>query len=354
MTKRQRLDTVFAGGAPDRTPVLGGWIASRDLILGVTGKTSEDYRENAEEVTLEAYRLLGMDGLIGLFTTQSEDGYRTTNRDNYLKADTGMSFEECVRKVEELPSASETEKNFDFDKAVSDFRASLTGFQQKCGDMVYMPAQWGAGAKASWYGEYGYENFFLLYGLRPDLGIKLFEVGGAYGRFRSRVIAEMVREGLFPKALLFGEDICTQRGPMISTKFLKEHYAPALAYGLEPLLEVGCKPVWHSDGDVRPLLPMLIDCGVQGFQGFQPECGMTIDFMSKQRTKDGGKILIFGPFSVTTELPVLTPDEIRGLVRRVKEICEDEADLVFFTSNTIIPDTPLENLLALYDEISNS
>jgi len=140
---------------------------------------------------------------------------------------------------------------------------------------------------------------------------------------------------------------------MISTKFLNEHYAPALAYGLEPLLEVGCKPVWHSDGDVRPLIPMLLECGVEGFQGFQPECGMRLEELIKLRTKSGGKLLFFGPFAVTTELPVLTPGELRGKVRHYADVCRDEADLVFFTSNTICPDVPYENLIAVYDEIKN-
>jgi len=140
---------------------------------------------------------------------------------------------------------------------------------------------------------------------------------------------------------------------MISTKFLEEHYAPALVYGLEPMLEVGCRPVWHSDGDVRELLPMLLSCGIEGFQGFQPECGMLIEEIVDLRLKNGGKPLIFGPMAVTTELPMMSPDEIRKRVRFVVDICKNKADLVFFTSNTINPDVPLCNLLAMYDEISN-
>jgi uroporphyrinogen decarboxylase len=191
----------------------------------------------------------------------------------------------------------------------------------------------------------------MLVGLRPDLAIKLFQIGGAMGYCQSRLIAAGVREGIFPKAVLFGEDICTQRGPMISVDLLRDHYAPALAHGIEPLLEVGCRPVWHSDGDVRPLIPMLLECGIRGFQGFQPECGMRIEELIKLRDKDGGKLLIYGPFAVTTELPVLSPDELRAKVRYYAQICRDYADLVFFTSNTICPDVPYDNLLAVYDEI---
>ena len=351
MEKRERLDAVFAGKYPDRPPVLGGWIASPGLLLKITGLTAEDYNKNPVNVAIEAYKKLEMDGLINIFTTGSVDVYRCVDNNTYLKADTGVSFDETVRKVEEMPGAEEYERDFDFETQYSGYKNNLIKMQESCGDMVYMPAAWGAGAKASWYGDFGYENFFLLVGLRPDLAAKLFKLGGAYGRAQCRMVASAVNEGLFPKALMLGEDICTQRGPMISVDFMREHYAPALAYGLEPLLDAGCRPVWHSDGDVRPLIPMLLESGIEGFQGFQPECGMRIEELIKLRTRKGEKLLIFGPFAVTTELPVLTPEELRERVRYVAEICKDEADLVFFTSNTINPDVPYENLMAVYDEI---
>ena len=148
----------------------------------------------------------------------------------------------------------------------------------------------------------------------------------------------------------FGEDICTQRGPMISPKFMEKYYAPNLRHGLQPLLDVGCKPVWHCDGDVRPILDMLLDCGVQGLQGFQPECGMTIDYVTTLRTRDRRPLLIFGPLAVTTELPVCTPQQIRQKVRHAIDVSRGNADLVLFTGNTINPDVPLANIRAMTEE----
>jgi len=353
MTKRQRLETVFSGGKPDRPPSLGGWIAAPQLILAISGSSEQDYLNDPVGTALLAYQKVNIDGLIDIFTTRSVDAYRNSDSDNYVKAINEMSYDDVVDAVEGLPSPDEYEDIFDFEVEYSKFRDQLIATQERCGDMVYMPGQWGAGAGASWYNSYGYENYFALIGLRPDLAAKLFKIGGAEGRNRSKMIAKAVREGIFPKAVLLGEDICTQRGSMISPRFLEEHYASALSYGLEPLLEVGCRPVWHSDGDVRELIPMLISCGIEGFQGFQPECGMLIEEIAKIRTRNGDKLLIFGPISVTTELPVLSPSEIRQRVRHAAEVCKDEADLAFCTSNTINPDVPIENLLAMYDEIQN-
>ena len=135
---------------------------------------------------------------------------------------------------------------------------------------------------------------------------------------------------------------------MVSPRFLERHFAPALRRGIEPLLEAGCKPVWHCDGDVRPLLDMLIDCGVQGLQGFQPECGMSIESVVRRRSRDGEPLLIFGPLAVTTELPVLSPEEVAARVRRAIEVCRGNAHLALFTANTVNPDVPLANIHAMY------
>jgi uroporphyrinogen decarboxylase len=148
-----------------------------------------------------------------------------------------------------------------------------------------------------------------------------------------------------------GEDICNKNGPMISPDFLERYYAPQLRYGLEPLLEAGCRPVWHSDGDVRPMLDFLIDAGIQGLQGFQPECGMVLDELVERRTRDGEQLLIFGPLAVTTELPVCTPEEITEKVHHAIDVCKGKASLVMFTANTINPDVPLENIKAMYQAL---
>ena len=353
MTPRQRLDAVFDLTPPDRTPILGGWLAYAGHIMAITGADPDQYWADPEGVAIQAYQSLANDGLIHVFVPQSRDEYRCVDVDNYVKADPGMTLEQAVAELDALQTPEQIEAAFDFDAAYAEYRQSLQHMQQRCGDMVWMPAHWSAGASVCWYGRFGYENFFLIMGLYPARAQKLMEVGGAMGRCQSRLVARAVSEGLFPRALLLGEDICTQRGPMISIDFMEKYYAPQLRYGLEPLLEVGCRPVWHCDGDVRLMLDFLLDVGVKGFQGFQPECGMILENIVTRRTRDGEPLLIFGPMSVTTELPVCTPQQIHDRVRQAIDTCRDRASLVLFTSNTINPDIPLENIHAMYDAVQS-
>ena len=351
MTKRERIEEALSLGEPDRIPVLGGWIAAPEHIMSLADVGRDEYWEDPDAVTLKAYNVLGSDGLVGVFVPKNRDDFRCVDHETYKSAGGGMGLQETVDLINELPSPEEVESRFDIEAEYAELSSALVEMQARCGDMVWMPAQWGAGAKISWYQDYGYENFFALVGLYPGHTRKLLEVGGAQGRCRSRLIARAYREGIYPGAVFLGEDICTQRGPMISPNFIEKYYIPQLRYGLEPLLEAGCRPVWHCDGDVRPLLDMLIDAGVQGFQGFQPECGMHLEDIVELRTRDGERLVIFGPLAVTTELPVYSAVQIREKVRDAIDICKDNASLLLFTSNTINPDVPLENIVAMHEAV---
>ena len=354
MSPRERLEAVFAGQLPDRTPILGGWIACPEHICTLAGASQAEYWADPQAVSIRAYQALGSDGLIDLFVPKSPADFRCVDANSYVHAQPDLSLEEALAWVDALPTAEQIEAGFDFEAAYGAFREELLARQALCGQMVWMPAQWEAGARVSWYADLGYEHFFHIVGAYPRQAQKLLEVGGARGHCQSRLIARAVSEGLYPHAVLLGEDICTQRGPMLSPAFMERCYAPQLCHGLQPLLEAGCKPVWHCDGDVRPLLDMLIDCGVQGLQGFQPECGLTIDYVAGRRTREGRPLVILGPLAVTTELPRGAPTEIRQKVRYAIDVCRGNANLVLFTSNTINPDVPLANILAMHEAVLES
>ncbi len=71
-------------------------------------------------------------------------------------------------------------------------------------------------------------------------------------------------------------------------------------------------------------------------------------------TRDGDSLIIFGPMSVTRTLPYGTPEDVREEVHRAMAISRDKASLVFFTSNTITPDVPLENIRTYWQTVLES
>jgi len=351
ITKRQRLEAVFTGHKPDRTPTIGGWIYCPEHICALAGVTLDDYWASPREHSIRAYEKLGCDGLIDIGVPATREDFRIVTPDSFRRADSGRMLEDCIAQIDAMPAPQDIEASFDLNAEYAAFKRHMLASQNAIGEMVWMPAHWANTACLSWYGQFGYENYFMLVALHPQRIARAIQVSAAQAHCRNRVIARAVTEGIFPHALLCGEDICTQRGPMISPDFIAENYAQPLRHSLQPLVDVGCKPVWHCDGDVRPIMDVLLANNVKGLQGFQPECGLTMEYISSLRTSDGEKLVIFGPVAVTTELPVLSPAGVRDLVRRAIDIFADTAHLALFTANTINPDCPLENIVAMYEAV---
>ena len=82
---------------------------------------------------------------------------------------------------------------------------------------------------------------------------------------------------------------------------------------------------------------------------------MDLEWIVERRTRGpgGDPLLILGPMQVTTTLPLGTPDDVRAVVRWAIDVCRDKASLVFFTSNTINPDVPLENIRAYWQAVTS-
>jgi hypothetical protein len=343
MDKRTRLESAFALEAPDRPPILGGWLAAPNHIQALAGCTEDEYWSDPFRWSLAAERALGSDGVIDVFTPIARGSYRCVD-DHTLEARAAYTVEAVLAEIEAMPAPEEIEAGYDAGASYAEFVEDLRAKQAKCGDILMCPPDWSMIPKALWYHEFGYEGALMTLALYPEVYRKLLLISAVRGRKRAELHARAIRDGIQPRAILTGEDICSQQGPMVSPAFLRQEYFHLVEYALEPVLEAGAKIVWHCDGDYRPLLDDVLACGISGLQGFQPECGMELEWIVDRRTRTGDPLLIFGPMPVTTTLRFGSVDDVHDEVARAVDLCRDKASLVFFTSNTINPDVPLENI----------
>lgn len=350
--QQQRVDAAFDLLSPDRTPMLGGWIADPDKIRALTGATEDEYWDNPLPISIEAYRRLGLDGLVDVNIPSERGGYTLVTHGDLENRARYESPEDIVDEVEALPAPEQVRAEFDEAREYAKVLADMHRMQALCGeDLYWCPARWEVIPNFEWYRTYGYENYLLAMAMYPQAIVNLFEHSAALAECRARVIARLVEEGRHPRAMLCGMDICSQRGPLVSPGFLREHYFPLVRRSVAPLLRAGARLVWHCDGDVRPILGDILELGVGGLQGFQEECGVHLEDLVERRTVRGEPLIILGPISVTTTLIRETPEGVKKAVRRAIDTCRDKASLVLFTSNEILPDVPLENMIAMYDAV---
>ncbi len=347
MDKKTRLATAFDLELPDRPPILGGWLAAPNHIQTLTGCSEDDYWSDPFHWGLEAERVLGSDGVVTIFEPLARGSYRCVDGQT-LEMRAAYTVDAVLDEIRSMPEPDEVEDQFDEELAYAEFVADFKAKQAQCGDILWCLADWRMIPKALWYHEFGYEGALTTLALYPDVYRKLIQVSAVRGRQRAMLHARAIREGIHPRAILTGEDLCSQQGPMVSPDFLQREYFHLLEYALEPLVEAGAKIVWHCDGDYRPLLDDVMACGIGGLQGFQRECGMDLTWIVERRTRSGDPLWIFGPMTVTTTLRFGTPADVRDNVTWAMDLCRDKASLVFFTSNTINPDVPLENVQAYW------
>jgi hypothetical protein len=353
MEKKKRLAKAFDLELPDRPPILGGWLAAPDYIQALTGCSEDDYWSDPFHWGLLAERVLDSDGVIGIFEPIGRGSYRCVDG-QVLEERAAYCVESVLVEIEALPDLDEQRAAFDEEREYTAFVDELTAQQERCGELLWCPADWELIPKALWYHEYGYESALMTLALHPERYRRLIRFSAERGRQRALLRARAIRAGIHPKAILTGEDLCSQRGPMVSPHYLRREYFPLLEYALEPVLDAGAKIIWHCDGDYRALLGDVLACGIAGLQGFQQECGMDLPWIVDLFTRDADPLIIFGPMSVTRTLPYGTPEKVRKEVFRAMAICRDKASLVFFTSNTITPDVPLENIQTYWQTVLES
>ena len=351
-TKRERLDTAFSLGKVDRPPALGGWIADPAKIMTLTGVTEDEYWKDPVSISIAAYKKLNLDGLLDVNVPAERGIYTCISHSVRHERDRYDSPEAIVAEIEKLPGAEETRATFDEQAYYDETLAQMQRMQALCGeDLYWCPARWEVIPNWEMFQVASVENYLIAMRFYPEKICQFMDHQAALAECKARVLARLVREGLHPRAMLCGKDICGQQGPIMDPSFFREQFFPRMRQAIEPLREVGAKLVYHCDGDVRMFIDDLINTGVGGLQGFQRECGVLLEDVVERRTIDGDPLLIFGPISVTTTLVQETPRGIKKEVHRAIKICEGKAHLVLFTSNELLPDVPLENMVAMYDAL---
>jgi uroporphyrinogen decarboxylase len=151
--------------------------------------------------------------------------------------------------------------------------------------------------------------------------------------------------------IMFGDDLGMQTGPQMSPAMYDEFFAPRHARMWRRAKELaGVKVMLHCCGGIRPLLPSLIEAGMDATNPVQTNCagmdaaGLKRDF--------GERITLWGGGCDTRAvLPRGTPDEVRAEVRERVRTLSPGGGFVFQQVHNIMADVPPENVVAMFDAV---
>lgn len=146
--------------------------------------------------------------------------------------------------------------------------------------------------------------------------------------------------------LLMGDDFGSQRGPLMSPAMWQEFLADGFASYIDVAHAHGVRVMHHTCGSVRPLIPSLIDGGLDVLQSLQPEA----EDMDPARLKAefGDRLSFHGGISIQRTLPFGTEAEVRKEVALRIAALAPGGGYILGTSHNLQADVPVDNAESLF------
>ncbi len=149
--------------------------------------------------------------------------------------------------------------------------------------------------------------------------------------------------------LWIGDDYGTQNGLLMSPEMWRKLFFEKLSKMCELGHNYGAKVMLHCCGGTRGLWPDLIAAGVDVYQTIQPEAkGME---PASLKEEFGEQICFHGTISIQKTLPFGSANDVTAEVRRRIETVGAGGGLILAPAHNMQPDTPVENILAMYDAV---
>jgi len=347
LTPRQRWEAVLRGERPDRVPC-DYW--------GTSEITSRLKRELGCAGDRELWERLGIDKLIHLVPRHPRATEDTWHLQSHFSvwhigtrsipyADGLGCYEEAVEHPLAVATSVREIEQFDWpDPGEWD----LAGLREQCEAWRDYPLLAGS-----------CELFYLHCRLRgmeqaledliahPEIADSILEHIIAIDLALTRRILDEVGESLLFSYV--AEDLGTQESLIMSPRLFRRFLKPRMARMIDLVHSYGVKVFHHDDGAMRPLLPDLIEIGIDLLNPIQWRCrGMEREALARDF---GGRIVFHGGIDNQHTLPFGGAGDVRRQVRDNIAIFRDTKGYIVAPCHNLQANTPTANVLALYEAV---
>ena len=152
------------------------------------------------------------------------------------------------------------------------------------------------------------------------------------------------RYGLQETGVWIYDDMAFNGGPLFSPKSFERVLLPAFRRMIAAYKRAGARYVFlHSDGDIRPLLDMLADAGIDGLNPLERRANMDPSEIRKRFPR----LILTGGMDNSDAL-------IRGPVERIRAQARELIDLgrdggLVIGAHSVSPEVPIEHFAAYHD-----
>ena len=179
----------------------------------------------------------------------------------------------------------------------------------------------------------------------PALAERIFDIPFHYHLAAAKRLVEMGVDMIWT-----GDDVGAQHAMMIAPKTWRKCLKPRMAEFIATVKAInpGLKFAYHSDGRIDPIVPELIEIGVDVLNPIQPR---SMDPALMKR-KYGDKLCFWGTIDEQFTLPFGSSEDVRREVLARIETAGADGGLILGPTHHVQLDTPLENFWAMVNAIT--
>jgi uroporphyrinogen decarboxylase len=160
------------------------------------------------------------------------------------------------------------------------------------------------------------------------------------------IVRRAIRTGA--ELIVLGDDYASNTGPLMSPKLFAQFILPRLQKMVDAIHEEGAYCCKHSDGNLWPILDMIVGTGVDALNPIEPVAGMDI---AEVKRKFGAQVCLIGNVDCSHLLSFGTPDEVRQAVRECIAAASKGGGHILSSSNSIHSGVKPENYVAMVEAV---
>jgi uroporphyrinogen decarboxylase len=323
--------TAMKRGEPDRVPIVE-WAVSRKVIKALCP-------EAKDQTDLED--LLGLDGVSAVAQYDKVCEYP----DGTYVDEWGVLYKPTPEELDH-PVRGPIRTVADLEKYVPPDPDA----PQRLGKLPELVARY-KGKKAIFFRHraafmwsvflHGFENLLMDFLVEPEFAHRLMDT---VLDVTLRIARNAIRAGA--DAIVIADDYAGNDSPFFSLAVFKEFVLPRLKRMVEVIHEEGGMAVKHSDGNLWPILDMIVDTGIDALNPMEPIAGMDI---GRVKQKYGKRLCLIGNIDCAYILSEAPTEEVVAAVKECIRKASPGGGHIISSSNAIHSSVKPQNYRAMIE-----
>lgn len=186
----------------------------------------------------------------------------------------------------------------------------------------------------------GLEQMLTDFALNPELAERILDIPCQYHLTAAKRLVEMGVDMIWT-----GDDVGAQHSMIISPACWRKYLKPRMASFIAELKAINpkVKVAYHSDGMITPIIPELIEIGVDVLNPIQPACMDPAEI----KRQFGNTLCFWGCIDEQHTLPFGTAAEVRREIEERLKTIGKNGGLILAPTHHVQLDTPMENFWAM-------